>query len=527
MLGFDPVLDKQDIAAAEDWEKRLDSLIRQADTVVFLLSPRSVQSPRCAWEVERAVELSKRIVPVVVAPVPEEQVPEPLRRLNYVDFSPGQSFSRALGRLESALRADLDWIREHTRLGELARRWVQRERDEALLLRGMELAAAQDWATRWHAGAPEPTDSQRNYIAASAEVEALRRSTERQRLEEMARANASRAEALELREDALRTLRRRTVIAGAVGGGLSLALAGTGFWAWQASTAVQRARREAEEARANSALASARKEAMRTDLEGQVIVYAASPGQNAWDDSGFTPALLEQLSQQHVPLSAALSEAVKRVLAKTKGEQRPYISTDMNGDVYFQMAPPSRKRRAVVVTIDRIGEMDLPGARADGQAWTQFLRSAGFEVRALTNPRRDEVIGALYSAKVAASELAPASSSSSGQAIPPTMWVSAGVGPALPAAGSTSPVAKPSAEPKARAGPASNSFAAFYLTGFGFRFGEEDHLGMSDLPGGGIDEAALLRATVNVREVARSLRENFAASCLILDTQFNQMKRAK
>jgi hypothetical protein len=168
------------------------------------------------------------------------------------------------------------------------------------------------------------------------------------------------------------------------------------------------------------------KEAMRTDLEGQVIVYAASPGQNAWDDSGFTAALLEQLSQQHVPLSAALSDAVKKVLVKTKAQQRPYISTDMNGDVYFQLAPPNRKRRAVVVTIDRVGGADLPGARADGQAWTQFFRSAGFEVQPLTNPKRDEVIGALYSTKVATSGLGPAATSLSGQAVPPGMWVSAG-----------------------------------------------------------------------------------------------------
>lgn len=42
LLQFDGYLDRSDIAAGEDWEHRLDALIRQADTVVFVLSPRSV-----------------------------------------------------------------------------------------------------------------------------------------------------------------------------------------------------------------------------------------------------------------------------------------------------------------------------------------------------------------------------------------------------------------------------------------------------------------------------------------------------
>jgi hypothetical protein len=34
-MGFEPYLDKHDIAAGEDWEARLGRLIESADTVVF------------------------------------------------------------------------------------------------------------------------------------------------------------------------------------------------------------------------------------------------------------------------------------------------------------------------------------------------------------------------------------------------------------------------------------------------------------------------------------------------------------
>jgi hypothetical protein len=86
LAGFKPFLDRHDIAAAEDWEARLGALILGADTVVFILSPAAVRSERCAWEVDRAAELGKRLIPVRGAAVPEADVPERLRRLHYIFF---------------------------------------------------------------------------------------------------------------------------------------------------------------------------------------------------------------------------------------------------------------------------------------------------------------------------------------------------------------------------------------------------------------------------------------------------------
>jgi hypothetical protein len=48
ITGFQPYLDKHDIAAGEEWEARLGRLIEAADTVVFGISPDAVASERCA-----------------------------------------------------------------------------------------------------------------------------------------------------------------------------------------------------------------------------------------------------------------------------------------------------------------------------------------------------------------------------------------------------------------------------------------------------------------------------------------------
>src|SRR5215470_11495399 len=181
--GFAPFLDRHDIAAGEDWEARLGGLIAQSDTVVFVVSPEAVKSDRCVWEVDRTIELSKRLLPVIFKPVPEHDIPKKLSRLQFVRFDTGQGITRPLAELAEALRQDLDWIREHTRLGELARRWDARGRPESLSLRGDDLDAAKAWMAASGVAAPEITDAQRAFIKASEEAESARLSKERAQLE--------------------------------------------------------------------------------------------------------------------------------------------------------------------------------------------------------------------------------------------------------------------------------------------------------------------------------------------------------
>jgi hypothetical protein len=121
--GFAPFLDRHDIAPGQDWEARLGGLIKEADTVVFVVSPEAVKSERCAWEVDKASALSKRLMPVVHKPVPDSEIPKKLRALQYVHFDASSGIMRPLRELTEALRVDFDWIREHTRLGELAAHW--------------------------------------------------------------------------------------------------------------------------------------------------------------------------------------------------------------------------------------------------------------------------------------------------------------------------------------------------------------------------------------------------------------------
>src|SRR5215813_6964357 len=185
--GFAPFLDRHDIAAGEEWEARLAGLIEQSDTVVFIVSPEAIKSDRCVWEVGKTLALSKRLLPVIHIAVPDNLIPEKLSRLQFVRFDAGRGVTRPLQELADALRQDLNWIREHTRLGEIATRWDRRGRPESLLLRGDDIDTAKKWMAARNAAAPEITDAQRAFVKTSEEAEITRLGKERAQLKATAR----------------------------------------------------------------------------------------------------------------------------------------------------------------------------------------------------------------------------------------------------------------------------------------------------------------------------------------------------
>ena len=67
--GYPTLLDRQGLAEGEDWKRRLSALIKDSDTIVYVLSAESARSEICAWEVAEAVRLGKRIIPVLCRPL--------------------------------------------------------------------------------------------------------------------------------------------------------------------------------------------------------------------------------------------------------------------------------------------------------------------------------------------------------------------------------------------------------------------------------------------------------------------------
>lgn len=166
--GREAWVDWADIYPSADWWEEIRRAIQASDAMVFAISPDSIASRVCLREVQDAAAAGKRLIPVVVRRVPSADVPEPLRRHNWISFQSEDEFEASLDRLTDALDADFEWMRDHTRLLGRAVEWDGGGRDRSRLLRGRDLELSERWITRAAEHAePRPTPLQADYILAS------------------------------------------------------------------------------------------------------------------------------------------------------------------------------------------------------------------------------------------------------------------------------------------------------------------------------------------------------------------------
>lgn len=166
-LGKDIWVDTEGIRDAEVFPAALRRAVEGSDAFVFVISPDSVRSPFCGQEVDRAVQLNKRIVPLSYRDVPDEEIPDEIRYRNWIPAGDDGEFEPTLERLIKALDTDLDWEREHTRLTVKGLEWDGAGRDRSFLLRGSDLTAGEQWLAASAGKDPGPTQLERDYLLAS------------------------------------------------------------------------------------------------------------------------------------------------------------------------------------------------------------------------------------------------------------------------------------------------------------------------------------------------------------------------
>src|SRR5688572_25170105 len=79
-------IDWAGIEPTVDWWLAIEKGIEEADTFVFLLSPDSITSEICGWEIEHAVKNGKRLIPVKVRDINAKEAPAHLRPLNWISL---------------------------------------------------------------------------------------------------------------------------------------------------------------------------------------------------------------------------------------------------------------------------------------------------------------------------------------------------------------------------------------------------------------------------------------------------------
>jgi len=146
--GFEVTIDRRDLPYGEEWQEELADFIRKSDTVIWLISPDSIASKWCNWELGEVSRLNKRLVPLAIKAVSPENLPEALGKIHILPAQGDFSFDEHLQTLVDVLNTNRTWIKEHSRLADRARDWIAHKRSSALLLRGGALAHAEDWKNK-------------------------------------------------------------------------------------------------------------------------------------------------------------------------------------------------------------------------------------------------------------------------------------------------------------------------------------------------------------------------------------------
>ena len=174
VAGFAVTIDRRDLPYSEEWQSELADLIRSCDTVIWLVSQNSLKSRWCSWELGEVLRLNKRLVPVALEVVGPESIPESLGRIQMLPAEGFYEAKKHFQMLVAALNTDSGWLKEHTRLSDHARQWLNKGKAPTLVLRGIGLKGAQSWADGKPKGAPSPSEEILELLLASRRTQGRR-----------------------------------------------------------------------------------------------------------------------------------------------------------------------------------------------------------------------------------------------------------------------------------------------------------------------------------------------------------------
>jgi energy-coupling factor transporter ATP-binding protein EcfA2 len=165
-------VDWNEIPVGSNWRESIREGMSLASNFILIISPDSIESEVCRYELEYAVACTKRIIPVLYHEVDFQEVHPAIAKLNWIFIRDGDDFNVGFEQFISVLDSDLEYVKTHTKLLAHAHEWEQKDRNDSLLLRGTELEDAEAWLSEASTfKEPRPTGLHVEYIQTSRRFE--------------------------------------------------------------------------------------------------------------------------------------------------------------------------------------------------------------------------------------------------------------------------------------------------------------------------------------------------------------------
>lgn len=178
--GKEVWIDWEDIPPGSvEFTEDIKNGLRGANAFIAVLSPSYLESTYCVdMELGAAVELNKKLIPIVYQPFDTTQTPKGVSHINWIYFTPhaGQTntFEEAFPKVLNALETDLQHAQTHSRIQLRALDWEKHKKADSYLLQKDELEKAENWLTANSQLIPHPTALHYEYIQTSRKKQIAR-----------------------------------------------------------------------------------------------------------------------------------------------------------------------------------------------------------------------------------------------------------------------------------------------------------------------------------------------------------------
>jgi len=160
-------VDWKDIPKSVDWQREIWEGIEKADSFIFIASHDSIKSTICLAELNYALNLNKRIIPIIVKGIEIEQLPNEIRIINSFRINEDTSLESIVPELIDTIDKDFEWIREHTKLTVKASEWLRSNKHRSFLIRGKNLKYTEEWIIKKEVSEPKPSNLILEFIQCS------------------------------------------------------------------------------------------------------------------------------------------------------------------------------------------------------------------------------------------------------------------------------------------------------------------------------------------------------------------------